>query len=284
VRQGVTIGLMGDSGAGKTTQAGELAKHIRKTKGLNTLLHTADRGGYESLRPLENLGVIKTNVYDPEKHDAFLWVNGVVNGEGITDDIGLVVVDSGTTIGEALLHATAYADFQIGQQKTQKFVVRKGDAGPSLMVASNNEAHYGVLQGFILKAIWDSMKLTNKGIDVMWTFSVQRGEEQDSTRVLGPKVIGKALTPTFPRNFTYFWRIESIPQMDSRPIHRLYLTEYPDSAGMGHSFGNSRIPIGAYESLPPYLEPASIPEVFRRLEEAQVDETARLANELGITL
>jgi hypothetical protein len=202
----------------------------------------------------------------------------ICNAPNLSDDIGLVAYDSATSMGQALLQAAAYSTFQIGQRPNSKFTVAKGDK--TLQVGSNTDAHYGVIQSFMLKKIWESMQLIRSEKDVLWTFTTQRGEEQDSSQVLGGKLVGKALTPVLPTWYTYFWRIESMPQSGLTPLHRLYLTEYPDSAGMGHSFGNSRAPLG--QVLPPYLEPASIPEAFRLLRDAESQAELDLKAELGL--
>jgi hypothetical protein len=271
--------LYGDTGSGKTTQAGEYAKHIRKTRGRNTILNIADRGGYESVRPLVRAGVVSVNELGPDD-DPWIWTNAAVSGGGLSADTGLAIFDSGTSISEALLSACSKADFQIGQQRTQKFIVAKGKE--TLNVAINNEAHYGVVQGFMLDAIWKSTWLTRRGVDVLWTFSVHRGEEQDRTPILGPKLAGKALTAAIPKWFTYTFRVASVPgQGDEAPKHVLYTAEHSELAGLGHSFGNSRIPLGV-DPLPAVVEPASLSTVFEMIADRQVAADAALKAELGL--
>lgn len=275
---GKTIGLFGDSGSGKTTQGGEYAKWIRKNRSRNTLLHTCDSGGYDSIGPLVRAGVVKVDELG-QGDDPWIWLNDASEGLKLTDDIGLVIIDSGTSAGERLLQAASHSDFQVGQQKTQRFKVNQGDK--SLQVSINNEAHFGVVQSFLLDAIWKSTWLTRKGVDVLWTFATHRSEEQDRTPILGAKLAGKALTPFIPKWFKYFWRIVSLPQEGQQPVHRLYLAEYPELAGMGHSFGNSRTPLDA-DPLPPWIEPASIITALDLIESAQKQADERLAAELGL--
>lgn len=224
-------------------------------------------------------GVIKPVEFNPEKDNAWIWIDDAVTGKEIGTDVGLAIFDSATSMSEALLTACSHADFQIGQQRTQKFQVEKKER--NLTVAINNEAHYGVVQGFMLDAIWKSTWLTRRGVDVLWTFSVHRGEEQDRTPILGPKLAGKALTAAIPKWFKYTFRIASVPQEGSEPTHRLYLTEYPELSGLGHSFGNSRYPLGV-TPLPPYLEPASISNALDLIEQGQQEADALLAAELGL--
>lgn len=277
MQHGKSIALYGDSGSGKTTQAGEYAKHIKRTKGLNTVLFSTDLGGFDSIGSLVRAGIVHPVELSPGD-DPWIFIDDAVSGKGCGEDVGLAVFDSGTSQAEALLSACSHADFQIGQQKTQRFAVTRGKQ--SLNVSINNEAHYGVVQGFLLDAIWKSTWLTRRGIDVLWTFSVHRGEEQDRTPILGPKLAGKALTAAIPKWFKYTFRIASLPQGDGQPIHRLYLTEHSELAGLGHSFGNSRYPLGV-DPLPPFIEPASIPKALELIEEGQRQADELLARELG---
>jgi hypothetical protein len=276
---GVTIGLYGDTGAGKTTLAGEYAKFIRKTRKKNSILYTADRGGYESIRPLVRAGVLTPRELGPGD-DPWIWVDECANGVGIDDNCGLAIYDSGTSFSEALLTAAHKSDFQIGQQRTQKFTVARGTK--QLNVSINNEAHYGVVQGFLLDAIWKSTWLTRRDVDVLWTFSVHRGEEQDRTPILGPKLAGKALTAAIPKWFQYFFRVTSIPMDGSSPRHILHLTEASELAGMGHSFGNARYPLDASTPLPPSIEPASLVEAIALIEKGQAEADLKLKQELGL--
>lgn len=277
---GRTIALYGDTGSGKTTQTGEYAKHKRKTTGKNTLLISSDMGGYDSIGALVRAGVVIPVELGP-KDDPWIWIDEAVNGSLLTDEIGLVVYDSATSQGEALLSACSHSEFQIGQQKTQRFSVSRG--ARALSVSLNNEAHYGLVQGFLLDAIWRSTFLTRgTDLDVIWTFSVHRGEEQDRTPILGPKLAGKALTAAIPKWFKYTFRLASVPQDGAAPRHLLYLTEYPELNGLGHSFGNARFPLGINLDLPAFLEPASLVEALDLIDRAQKEADELLKAELGL--
>lgn len=289
MQNGRTICLFGDSGSGKTTQAGELAKYVRKSTGKNAILYTSDLGGYRSIAPLVKLGVVTPVEFDvtSKPDEAWIYVDDAVGGKGIGDNIGLAIFDSATSMSEMLLTACHKADFQIGQQRTQKFSVSRQDSkggGKSLNVSINNEAHYGVVQGFMLDKIWQSTWLTRRGIDVLWTFSVHRGEEQDRTPILGPKLAGKALTAAIPKWFQYTFRIASLPREGEKPLHRLYLTEAVELAGLGHSFGNARYPLDATTDLPAYLEgeDCSIAKALDLVKQGQDEAEQKLKEELGL--
>lgn len=273
---GKTIELIGDSGSGKTTQFGELAKHVYKTRKQKSRLNTCDRGGYDSISPLVRLGIVEVNEFT-QNDDPWIWINSAVNGGG--ENIGLDCFDSGTSMGDVLLTACSHADFQIGQQRTQKFTVAKGKE--NLTVAINNEAHYGVVQGFMLDAIRKSTWLINRGRDVLWTFALLRGESQDRTPILGPKLCGKALTPFLPKEFRYTFRLDVEPVEDQVPMHVLYTTVQPELAGMGHSFGNIRCPLGV-EPPAAVIRPASLTKAFEEIERAHKEADEMLAEELGL--
>ncbi len=273
---GITIELIGDSGAGKTTQAGEYAKYIKKTRGLDTILHTADRGGYDSIRPQVRAGFIKVDELGPDD-DPWIWIADATSGKKSDSSIGLEIFDSGSSMSDVLLTACHDSGWQIGQQRTQKFTVSRGTS--NMEVAINNEAHFGVVQGFMLEKIRNSTWLTRRGIDVIWTFVLWRGEAQDRSLILGPKLAGKALTPFMPKEFRYTFRIASVPQTGEVPRHILYLTEHPELAGLGHSFGNARYPLGV-TPLPPTIEPASLVEAIRLIEAGQKEADELLAVEM----
>lgn len=275
--RGITIELIGDSGSGKTTQSGELAKYVYKTRGKKTTLNTSDRGGYDSISALERKGILQVNELGPGD-DPWIWLDHAVNGDALSEEIGLSIFDSGTSIAENLLTACHKSDWQIGQQRTQKFLVAKGKE--NLSVSINNEAHYGVVQGFMLEKIRQSTWLTRRGIDVLWNFALWRGEAQDKSLILGPKVAGKALTPFLPKEFRYTFRIASIPVEGAEPLHRLYLTEHPELAGLGHAFGNARYPLGV-TPLPPYIEPASLPGALALIEAGQREADELLSQEIN---
>lgn len=278
---GKTICLYGDSGSGKSTQAGELAKYVYKTKKKKTVLNTADRGGYDSISALVRREIIIVNELGPDDNP-WIWIDNAAKGSA-DPEVGCLVFDSGTSMAEALLSACAKSEFQIGQAKTQKFSVTQEKGKQNLTVSATNMPHYGIVQTFMLDAIWASSWHIRKDIDVLWTFAVHRDEEEDRTPILGPKLAGKALTAAIPKWFRYTFRLASIPSEGQEPVHRIYLSEYPELAGLGHGFGNSRMPLGV-DPLPPYLEgrECSLPKVFDLMEVAQKQADDRLDEELGL--
>jgi hypothetical protein len=281
---GKTIGLYGESGSGKTTQAGEMVKHVYKQGGRKSVLNAADRGGYDSLLPLVRAGILTINELGKED-DPWQWIAKACDPSKYADDIGLVIYDSGTSMSEALLASCATlsaAGQDIGGRPAPKFVIGKGTSG-AFNVGSNVDSHYGVVQSFMLSKIWDSTWMAKAGKDVLWTFGVHRGESADSTPILGPKLAGKALTTHIPKWFKYFFRLDSLPaEVGGSEKHLLYTQAMTELGGLGASFGNARAPLGATTTIPAVIDPASLIEFFSLLEKLHEEADSALRAELGL--
>ena len=60
----------------------------------------------------------------------------------------------------------------------------------------------------------------------------------------------------------------------------LHLQEKTELSGLGMSFGNSRYPLDATTPLPASIEPASLSEFWRLLQQGQDEALANLSSEL----
>jgi len=279
--KGRTIALIGDSGSGKTTQAGEYAKHVFKTRQQKTLYHGADTGGYDAIEHLVDLGLITANSLGSDD-DPWIWSEQACSGalHGTVPDLGLVVFDSGSSIGEVLLNACAKmaaAGQDIGGRRAPSFNVRTKDGGTQKM-GSNSDSHYFVVQNHMRDMINRSTWLTEGGIDVMWTFGLDRGEKADQTPILGPLVVGHALTKSVARWFKYTFPIMTVPVPGEPAKHVMHLTEQSDAIGLSTIVANGRYPIDAITPLPASLEPASISQAITLIEQAR----DAVKNELGL--
>lgn len=279
--KGVTIALYGDTGTGKTTQIGEYAKWRMKEATKTTCLVTADLGGYQTLNPHVSLGFVRPIPILNGADDPWVEINDAVEGRFLEPTDGVVAFDSGTSMGEKLLSAITKDPRQIGQQKTQRFTVASKD-GRALQVGANNESHYGLVQGFLLDAIWRSTFLVEKGVDVIWTFSLDRSEKTDAIGVVGPKLAGHALTASIPKWFLYTFRLVSTPVAGAPPRHSLYLQEQPDLGGVGMSFANARYPLDAEVPLPAVVEPASVVEALRLIQDGERQAKEAIMREVGL--
>lgn len=286
---GRSIGLYGDTSSGKTTQGGEYAKHIFKTTGKRTLLHTCDPGGFAPVLPLINVGVIRVDQFG-EGVDPWEWLTNAVagreNGE-VPADIGLNIYDSGTGICEHLLNSCASmaaAGQDIGGRPAPKFIINKGDKDHQLKIGSNVDSHYMVVQNFLLDRINRSTWLNTSGVDTLWTFSVLRHDDEKpgSTPINGPKAAGKALTPFLARYFNYMFRLVSIPQLNQSARHVLNLDAQPELGGLGMAQSNARYPLDATTPLPATIEPASLSRAITLIEGGHSEAETALKVELGL--
>lgn len=271
---GRTISLYGDSGAGKTTQLGELAKDRWKSRKQRLRLHTADRGGFKSILPLVRLGIVVVDELG-QGDNPWDWINRAVDPDD-DPDIGIEAYESGTSFGEACLSATAKSPTKIGQQATQRF-----KTGENSSIGINNMAHYGIVQSFLLDAMWTSSWITRKGKDVIWTFSTLRSESTDAEQIVGMEMAGKALTPKMPKWFENTFRIVTITN-GGKPEHVLYIQPQPGATSSAVSFGNARYPLDATTELPVQISPASIVEALRLIDLGQEEAYDALKAELGV--
>lgn len=274
-----TILLYGRSGAGKSTQIGVLAEHVYTQLGLKTRLATADRGGYGPIEPYVELGIIEP--VELGDSDPFVWINKVCQGyirddkgkwtldKGRNAGVGLWVFESMRAMAEALLtdmNKKLTAGVNIGGGSNISFRVQ-GD-GESLVVGGSNIAVFGVAQAYMTENIWASQRLPGKY--VLWTSTVSKDEDLTSSgKVLGPDVIGKALTAETPRWFSYTMRLDVLPAQGARPErHLLYLGTHTDvNAGNVAAMGNVRLPLDAKPLEKTVIEPANIVQALQWLEE-----------------
>ena len=176
------------------------------------------------------------------------------------DTIGFYAFESLRGIAEALMLDMARKAGQginIGGGANIAFAVQ-GD-GETLKISGSNMAHYGVAQSRMTDEVWESQKLPAQYI--MWTSSVSKDEDGVSSgKVIGPDVIGKALTAEVPRWFHYSLRLDVLPaQQGKGERHLLYLGTHSDlGAGNAAALGNIRRPLDAPPLKELIIEPADI--------------------------
>lgn len=278
-----TILLYGRSRAGKSTLIGELAEDIFKKTGKRTRLYTADKGGSDPVAPYISLGVIEPIelagsdpwMFSSKAAGGFVrdgegkWVKGDLSG------IGLIAYESMTSLADAFMENLAERSANgesFGGQANVSFRVQDGD--DTLKIGGANMAHYNIVQTRITSEVWKSQKLDVPII--LWTAGVSKDDDTVSAgKVLGPAVVGKALTGEVPRWFNLTFRVDCLPATAGKPErHIIYLGNSQDlQAGNATSLGNTRVPLDA-PVLPSSLEPASL---VRALELIDGGHTAALA-------
>jgi len=270
----LTVLLYGRTRAGKSTLIGELAEYVFKTTGLRTRLATADRGGVDPIRPYVDLGVIE--VVEQLNTPIWIFLNKVVRGYKRVDGkwvqdhtgIGLWAFESLTAFGDGLMADMAQkaaAGISIGGGANISFDVA-GD-GERLKVGGSNMAHYGVAQSRITEEVWESQKLP--GQYILWTASASKDEDTTAGgKVIGPAVVGKALTAEVPRWFNLTFRVDALPAQGGKSErHLLYLGNHIDTgAGNATGLGNTRLPLDAPAPTSSIIEPASLVKAIQLLD------------------
>jgi hypothetical protein len=263
-----TILLYGRTRSGKSTQIGQLAEDVYRKEGKITRLYTADRGGYDPIRPYVDLGIIE--VIEMGDTPAWVFLDQAVRGNlrddkgkwipGKNDNVGIFAFESMTAFGDELMADMAKKageGVNIGGGANASFNVA-GD-GVSLKISGNNMAHYGVAQSHITQKVWQSQKLNASYI--IWTASVSKDDDQAASgKVLGPSVCGKALTAEIPRWFNLTFRMDCVPAQNGKgEEHLLYLGNNIDlGAGNAIGLGNTRTCLDAPEIKDTVIKPASL--------------------------
>lgn len=270
--------LYGRTNSGKTAQIGQLAEYVLKTTGKKTRLYTADRGGTDTIRPYIDLDIIEA--IEMGEADPWIFLNKAVrgyvrdaNGKWVLDTkrnegIGLFAFESMRAYAEALMASMAQKAGQnvnIGGGSNISFSV--ASEGETLKISGSNMAHFGVAQARMTEEIWESQKLN--ALYIIWTSSVSKDEDTTAAgKILGPDVIGKALTAEVPRWFNLTFRIDVLPaQQGKNERHILYLGNHVDvGAGNAGGLGNTRLPLDAPPLKEITIEPASLVKALELVE------------------
>ena len=286
-----TILLYSPTGGGKTTQLGLLAEEVFVTTGLKTRVYTADFGGSDVLSPYIDLDIIE--LVEIGTSDIWIFLNKSVRGF-IKDSTGKWVKDEAKNakIGMyAFESAHGIANLiQIDMEKKAGLgVAIGGDANTSFTIKSDGEeirigaqkgfGKYGVPQSQVLTSIYESLKLPASY--VVWSAGLNMDKDEFSTtKVVGPDVIGKALTGVLPKDFNYTFRLGTIPaQSGKAEEHVLYLGSHVDAqAGGATAMGNVRRPLDAPALKADQLivKPANIVKALKLVKE-EANEVAKAA-------
>lgn len=284
--------MYGRSGSGKTAQIGELSEYVYTKFGLITRRYSADRGGHRTIDPHIEAGLIEN--IEIEDTDPWVFLNAAAlgkirqNGKWVLDTkanekIGFWAFESMRGFAEAIkanMAEMAGKGTNIGGGSNINFSV-SGD-GETLKISGSNMAHYGVAQDRMTSEIWRSQKLRGKYL--AWTSSVSKDEDVNAGgKVIGPDVIGKALTTETPRWFDLTYRIDTIPASGTTPErHVLFLGTHVDiGAGGAAGLGNIRLPLDAEPIKQTTIEPASIVKAIEMADNSSTTALAKLKAKLG---
>lgn len=286
-----TILLYARTGAGKSTQIGRLAEEINITTGKITRIYTADRGGYDTIQPYVNLGIVEIEAYDGL--DPWIWLNQVVkgrikrNGKWVTDKaanakVGMMAFESTHAIAKLLkldMERKAGHGINIGGDTNTSFDVTDASGEKLKIGTTKGFQKFSIPQSRLWEEIMESHRLDTDY--VLWTAGLNKGEDDVNTaaKVIGPDIIGNALTPSLPMDFHYTFRMDVIPGKGAEaPRHVLYLGAHMDAnAGNAMAVGNIRRPLDA-EPLKSYVvEPADLVKALKMVRsDAQEEATKKI--------
>lgn len=281
----LSVLLYGDTGHGKSTLIAELATHLRVTTGKKTAVFLADKGSAKPYRLLQKHGVV--DVYTPTGN-AWLWVNHALQGEVrtdaakatyssvATDDVGLIVHEGLTAYAEILMSELAAMSAQgqdVGGGGAWNVVIREDK--DVLKLGTSNRAHYGVVQ----LQIREGVLAKHPPVPHIYTAGVRRGESAQNTPVLGPLVIGEALTSQLPRWVDYTFRCAL-----TNGKYMLHLAPHTDQQLGPRTvvLSNPRLPkAGASVVVPPHIEPANLVKALTLIQARETAADDELARKLG---
>lgn len=288
VSENLTILLFGHTGAGKTAQIGELAEFYYKQSGKKTRLYTADRGGWETIKPYVTLGIIEVV---PLFDDPWVWLSHAVLGHkwdatkkswvpGVSPEYALYAYEGMTSVADACMtwmSDAAGKGLNIGGGGSFSFVAGTVE---KVKVGSNNQAHYGVAQQRVRDVAQQSQYLPGT---VLWTAGDRAGTDDAIGGVVGPQIAGKALTGDAPMWFKYTFRIATDMIPGQPPQHVLYLDSHVELNAKGaKGLSNARTPLAGDMVMPAKIIPASLVKALEMIGDKQENAVDAIAARLGI--
>lgn len=295
--------IYGASGAGKTTQAQELARWVRQEMGpgMITRIVSASGGGWSSIEPAVNKGlVIPTFICD--RRYAVETVDKMTQGWWPQDPqdpasplippekqkewegVGAIVFDSMTEIADwmqsKLIAREAKGEIKVSQLSV-KF--RDGDTDYGLPAL----AHYGNIQQRIKDLVSQSKSIPGRYI--VWTALELKATDDNSRLPLyGPDVIGKAKTASASAwfdNTLHLYLTGAGGMKKGNVVRRLYFNTHFEDDGVpfvAKNRGHFYAPISGLNGGNDFLEgpKCSLYEFLMLLKKSQEAAEAKLTAEI----
>jgi hypothetical protein len=291
-----TILLYGRTGSGKTSQIGRLAEHVKLTTGLDTRIYSADAGGMDTLTPHIELGFVHPEIYSGGC--PWIWLNKVVNGfirkdgkwvkdEAENKRIGFYAFESAHAVAKMLksdMEHKAANGINIGGDTNSSFQTQDGSETLKIGTTKGFQK-FSIPQTRVNEEMLVSQKLP--AAYVLWTAGVGKDDDDIiNQKIVGPDVLGRALTGTLPMDFNYTFRIDAVPQPGGKAAkHILYLGVHQDlNSGNAMALGNIRRPLDAPELKQATVEPADIVQALKLVrDDAKEAAKTQIAKRLGMT-
>lgn len=284
---GESVLIIGDTGDGKTAMFGELAEYQYAQTKQPARLYMFDQGGaWETVKPHIELGIIELVRWTPGI-DPWAFANAAVQGAVIKGSMvekgkpaSLYGFEGLSSLGDAFMNdITKKAGSGAHKGGEDRFTL-KTEGGN---VTSNNRTDYNLVQLRLRDLCWQSQTLPGP---VMWSAALNRSQDEGMATVLGPQLVGKAMTADVPRWFKYTFRVAAIPVSNAAPRHVLYLEDHLDAqAGMAKALGNARVPLaGGDKAVPFSIEPASIVKALTAIKERNEAAKTEIARRVGLKI
>jgi len=292
--------IYGPSGSGKTPQIERFALQLFKESGgtvkddqlvggLRTRLYTKDRGGFDSILPSIELGLIE--LVDLRAHKETVWVafpkaiqgrmplepgsskwsRKIKDTDANGNRIGCWAYEGLTEFGQALkddMGDRSAAGENVGGGTIDARVRASDDEGEDFSYAGHTRAHYMMGQDQMDRLISMSMRLPGY---LIWTALDMRANDTSSRQVVGPDVgVGSKMTAKIPQKFTYTFRTVNMAEKGKgkgdadKAIYRLYMLTHQDPNVLGLTgVCNARYPVDAPIDLKvTFVEPADIAKAY----------------------
>lgn len=270
----------GATGTTKTTQIGELAEYVFELTGKRTRLVTADGGGYETIKPHVEAGMIDVwpvlneahaiealdfacQGYWPVEKDG----KRVLSKDGL-DAIAGYAFEGLTSFGDLILKHLRSTGAKLSQEPN--FVYKDGDS----TYYGSNMTYYGFVQDRLYDLVLKSHMLPVER--VLWTALEGKGEEE-GTRIpiFGPAIAGKKSIGKAPQWFGNSIHLEMLVtegkedankqiQVTAKPV--MYLKPHADKISKLVFPAKTRAPKEFAAQLPEFYDPPSLKKLYETLD------------------
>jgi energy-coupling factor transporter ATP-binding protein EcfA2 len=250
-----SVCVYGPSGAGKTTQAEELAKLISERFGPKAYLRliSASGGGWSSVQPAVDVQLIEP-LFVPSRKNPFALMHKLSQGwwpANVEDPASELVspekqgaayenckglfFDSITEICDWMMRDSllreAAKEFKISGE-TASNIFKDGDTS----FASAGRGHYGTIQNYISQFVAQSKAIGGKYI--VWTaLELKAADDITKMPLYGPDIIGKAQTAKSGAWFDDLLHLH-LTQGKQGPIRTMYTSTHFETDGVPYMAKN----------------------------------------------
>lgn len=255
-----TILIYGETQTGKTSLIGAIAREHYLRTGKITRLILCDEGGPSAIQPEIDEGIIQ--VADmagdllPQSNLMWLARGHWIGEDGKIDQrkqnlegVGIIALDSLSAAAALVMSYFIQNNVKISQE----IVALREEQ--NLKFGQAAQSHYGAVHGLILQL---TTTMGSLPVDrVIYTALESKAEDNiDKSIILGPMIIGKALTGVIPSRMNRILHLEIVPSVDNKTrSYRIYFMPHNDRT-LGKVWpANMRLPprvLGQLKDHPKY--------------------------------